>query len=1124
MFICPSCKKNFTRKDNLSRHLKSACNKSSFLNRWLTTSTPEEKKKYCEECKESISQNLWFGHLRSNTHKNNSKIIEQPGVQIIKSAFKERIITYRLSMEEMILNVKNYFIKLEKKILRIFEDQLRKHTCLKINMELFGYYYNPSTDNHDVKSFNTPFKVICNSAETKDLIEEFVTVIDNKADEFAEKDSGWILLNFIHLEININKFNPLRASSFIELPPEIVRRQAVVNIRNNDDYCFAWSIVAALHPPTGVDFVTSSYPHYSTVLNTAGIDFPITLKNIKKFENQNNISINVYGLEKYYNKISKNEEYEIIGPLHFTNAKKNIHVNLLLINDDDGNLHYCYISDLSKLISKQLSKHNGRKYLCEGCLQYFDTEQKLQYHNSYDCDHVKINLPSKELVKDKYGNVAYENILKYTNYQKQMEVPFVIYADFECILKPLNNNENVEDPNSSYTVKNFEHIPYSFAYYVKCSFDDTYSKFEKYRGLDSEKVFINSLEQDALNLYQTFLKTPKKMNTLTELEQTTHNNATKCHICDKPLLGDKVADYCHITGNYRGPAHSLCNINYKIPNFIPVIMHNLRNYDSHLFLKNMCSNKEQISVIPQNKEKYISFEKHIHVDNYFDKHTRNLKKKNLSLRFIDSFQFLSFSLSKLSDTLKDEQCIEIRKFFNDEEHFKLIRQKGVFPYNYIDSFEKLEEKFLPEKDEFFNSLTDEHISDEEYERALKVWKLFECECIGHYSDIYLLSDTMLLADIFENFRKTCLSTYKLDPAHFYTFPGLSWEACLRFTGIELELLIDPDMIHFFKNSVRGGVSSCITRKSEANNPFLSKFDATKPNKYIMYYDATNLYGFAMSQYLPTGDFVWLSEKEIKDLDIFSFSNTSSKGYVLEVDLEYPEHLHDYHNDFPFCPENYKPPNSKSTKLIPNLYNKSKYVIHYQFLKQCLQNGLKLTKIHRVIQFSQSAWLKKFIDLNTKLRNESKNEFDRHTFKLANNSIYGKTMENVDRRVDVRLVTEWEKNKRKDGAENLIAKPYFKDLTVFSENLVAIQMQKISITYNKPIYVGFSILDISKTVMYDFFYNFLKPLYKDNVALLYTDTDSFILEITTNNVYHDMHKNIHKFDTSNYLPNIHMRCL
>ncbi|XP_030762170.1 uncharacterized protein LOC115886982 [Sitophilus oryzae] len=167
-------------------------------------------------------------------------------------------------------------------------------------MELFGYYYNPTTNNHDVKSFNTSFKVVCKSTEMKDLVEEFLMIIDNKADVFAEKDSGWILLNFLYLEININKFNPMRASSFVELPSEIVRRQAIVNIRNNDDCCFAWSIVAALYPPTGVDFVTSSYPHYSTVLNTAGIDFPMSLKDIKKFEIQNNISINVYGLEKYF--------------------------------------------------------------------------------------------------------------------------------------------------------------------------------------------------------------------------------------------------------------------------------------------------------------------------------------------------------------------------------------------------------------------------------------------------------------------------------------------------------------------------------------------------------------------------------------------------------------------------------------------------------------------------------------------------------------------------------------------------------------------------------------------------------------------------------------------------------
>lgn len=304
---------------------------------------------------------MWVGHLLSNFHKNNSKMIEDKGVQIIKSAFKERIVSYRITTEKNILDVKQYFQHLESKIQCILDYQLNKHTCIKINMELFGYYYNPTSENYDVKSFNTPFNVICKGTETKDLMEKLIIIIDKKADEFAERDSGWALLNLLYLEININKFNPLKSSSFIELPVEISRRNAVVNIRNNDDYCFAWSVVAALHIPTGPNFDISSYPHYSTVLNITGIDFPMSLKGIKKFENQNNISINVFGLEKYFDKISNNQKYEVIGPLYYSCDKKEKHINLLLINDDDDNFHYCYIADFSRLISTQLSKHHGKK-------------------------------------------------------------------------------------------------------------------------------------------------------------------------------------------------------------------------------------------------------------------------------------------------------------------------------------------------------------------------------------------------------------------------------------------------------------------------------------------------------------------------------------------------------------------------------------------------------------------------------------------------------------------------------------------------------------------------------------------------------------------------------------------
>lgn len=918
--------------------------------------------------------------------------------------------------------------------------------------------------------------------------------------------------------MNINKFNPLKASSFIPLPKEIMLKSAVVNLHNADEYCFAWAVVAALHKPTGPNYDITSYPHFSSVLNVTGIDFPMSLTNIPKFEILNNISINVYALEKI--KKDFKDVYEIMGPLHHTKNKRDAHVNLLLIGDDDGNFHYCSITDLSRLISSQLSNHNGKKFLCDGCLQYFSSEEYLVRHNNFDCDFVRIELPSKELKIDKFGNNVPENILKFQNIQKQMEVPFVIYADFECMLKPfdLDNTDDNLDTQTSYTQKKFEHVPYSFAYYIKCSFGDNASKFEFYRGDNCAQVFINFLERDVHNLYNKYLKVPKQMNELNNLDKLRQDYANECHICDKPLNSDRVADHCHLTGSYRGPAHFECNLNFKNPKFIPVIFHNLRNYDSHLFIKNLCQNQEPLSVIAQNKEKYISFEKSIEVDTYLDKKSNIKKGKFLSLRFIDSFQFLPYSLSKLASTLDDNQCIEVQKHFNEIEKFKYIRQKGIFPYKYIDNITKLDETKLPEKEQFYNDLTDEHISDEEYERAKFVWNLFKCNSIGEYSDIYLKSDVLLLADIFQNFRTTCMKTYKLDPAHYYTFPGLSFDSCLKYTGVELELLTDPDMLHFFKSSVRGGVSNCVCRKSIANNLFLSSYDPSQPTKFILYLDATNLYGYAMSQVLPEKDFVWLTNQEIENLNIMNISNTSEKGYVLEVDLEYPENLHNDHNEFPFCPENYKPQNSKCFKLIPNLKNKEKYVIHYTLLKQCIENGIKLTKVHRVIQFTQSAWLKKYIDLNTNLRNNSKNEFDKNNYKLANNSIYGKTMENVDRRTDIRLVTQWSKNNRKDGAENLIAKPSFKDYTVFSENLVAIQMRKVLVKYDKPVYVGFSILDISKTVMYEFFYGFLKPLYNENVKLLYTDTDSFVLEIATNNVYDDMRCHIDRFDTSNYKKN------
>ncbi|KAK5647553.1 hypothetical protein RI129_002445 [Pyrocoelia pectoralis] len=742
---------------------------------------------------------------------------------------------------------------------------------------------------------------------------------------------------------------------------------------------------------------------------------------------------------------------------------------------------------MSKLVSMQLSKHNGVIYLCDGCLQYFPSSERLWRHSVFDCNYVSTLVPTTESIITKWGQPSFQNLLKFDNYQNKIKHPFVVYADFESLLKPIEGPQ--PNPLFPFTTQTVEHEPYSFAYYIKCSFDDRFSKFRTFRGQNASRQFVSMLENDIKTLYDQNFKNSKPLPILTAEEKTKIDNAILCWICEKPLQDVRVVDHDHLTGMIRGAAHPACNLQIQNPNVIPIFFHNLTGYDSHLFVKSLALEQENIDVIGCNKEKYISFTKHICVDRIVE----NGVPKNIMwrMRFIDSFRFLPSALNTLANNLSDSQCVEIKNMFGTGGGFELIRQKGVFPYSFVDALDKLDVTKLPQKDDFFDKLHKKEISDDEYNRAQEVWNVFNCKTLGEYSDIYLKSDVLLLADIFENYREKCLHNYEVDPAHYFTAPGLSWDAMLKKTGVELELLTDIDMLHFFKGGVRGGVSTCTQRTAIANNKFLPNYDPSKPTSFIIYLDACNLYGHSQCQYLPQGDFVWLTEEEMQNFNVLDVSDESKTGYALEVDLEYPQHLHDLHNDMPFCPESIIPPHSKNPKLIPNLNNKEKYVIHYRALKQCLEHGLILRKLHRGIKFTQSPWLKTYIDVNTQIRNSETTESGRDVAKTMNNSIFGKTMENIDKRVDIKLVSHWERVGKKLGAEGYISKQNFKNLAVFCENLVGIEMSKVSVTYDKPVYVGFSILDLSKTVMYEFFYDFLKPIYQDKVSLLYTDTDSLI---------------------------------
>ena len=295
------------------------------------------------------------------------------------------------------------------------------------------------------------------------------------------------------------------------------------------------------------------------------------------------------------------------------------------------------------------------------------------------------------------------------------------------------------------------------------------------------------------------------------------------------------------------------------------------------------------------------------------------------------------------------------------------------------------------------------VSDQDYEHACEVWRDFEIKNLREYHDLYLQTDIILLANVFEAFRKVCLDNYGLDPSHFYTAPGLAWEACLKKTSIRLELLLDPDMLLMFERGIRGGISQSVHRWAQANNPYMgSEYDSSKPTRYLQYLDANNLYGWAMSQPLPTGGFLWA---DVHPDELSELVNQSDRGYLLEVDVAYPRELHVYHNDLPFMCG--RMTINGAEKLVPNLYHKKRYVIRIRALDQALKHGLVLEKIHKVTEFNQPAWMKEYIDFNTKLRAEAKNDFEKDFYKLMNNAVFGKTMENIRKHRDIKLVNNEE---------------------------------------------------------------------------------------------------------------------
>ena len=440
---------------------------------------------------------------------------------------------------------------------------------------------------------------------------------------------------------------------------------------------------------------------------------------------------------------------------------------------------------------------------------------------------------------------------------------------------------------------------------------------------------------------------------------------------------------------------------------------------------------------------------------------------------------------------------------------------------------------LPPKEAFYSSLKSSGISDEDYAHARTVWDAFAAQkrggrfTFGDYHDLYLLTDVLLLADVMHNFRTMCLAHYRLDPWRFHTVPGLTLKAGLRMTKASIDLIQDVDMHLFVEAGMRGGVSCVSKRLAEASD----EPDEDGFRQFLLYLDANNLYGWAMSQYLPTGEYRWLTDDEVAAFKLDAWAENDAKGCLLEVDLEIPDEIHDLLVDYPPAPEKkpitYEMLSEKQRellgaytdnveswqsvpKLVPSLESKHKYVVHYRALQLYVKLGVKLTVIHRVLEFAQAPWLKPYIDFNTAQRAAASSGFLKSLFKLMNNAIFGKTMENVRNRRQIEFATTMKRLKK------LVARPTFRSKTIISELLTAIENYVTSVFLDKPIIVGQAILDLSKVLMLDFHYGWTKQRYPGpRSELIFTDTDSLCYVIRTRDVYADMLADADLFDWSAY---------
>ena len=742
------------------------------------------------------------------------EIIYKP--TLVKSGYNNTYIEYR-SKGSKILIVEEYLHLIEPYLRELINDYKSKGEWkIQLTAQINFISLRPDSNETRVMHTKSDNEEFMNGSDTDEIIEElFKSFLQRHQENLQEKmrgsDFAFDGVNFLYYDFN--KVSISRGGSYIDSPKWLKNKKSTINAKNNDYKCFQYAVTLALN----LDKINKSSQRISKIkpfieqYNWKDKDFPSTSKDWKKFELNNEIALNILYVPHNTKKIENAYKSK-----HNLTREKQV---ILLMISNGGNWHYLVVKSLSGLLTGITSNHKEDFY-CLNCFHSYRTKNKLEAHEKIceNHDYCRVEMPTKD-----------NNTIKYNQGEKSVKLPFVVYTDLECLLEKMSTCYN--NPEKSSTTKINKHMPTGYSIVTRCSFDKSKNKPNYYRDEDCMTKFCKDLREHATKIINY---EKKDMIPLTKKEEKNHNNQKDCYICKKEFdtsdkKHHKVRDHCHYTGKYRGAAHNICNLRYKIPKEIPIVFYNGSTYDYHFIIKGLVKEFDgNFECLGENTEKYITFSVPI---------KKKIENKDIEItykiKFIDSYRFMATSLSKLVDNLTEDihgdKCVDcksdlsymkvidealifrcfnckrnykkeinkelIKRFAstykfcnNDLNKFVTLLRKGVYLYEYMDGWDKFNETSIPSKESFYRNLTMENISETDYRHANNAFKTFKLHNLGDYHDLYVQSGTLLLADVFENFRKACIKTYELDPAYFISLPGLAWQACLKKNRSRIRLI------------------------------------------------------------------------------------------------------------------------------------------------------------------------------------------------------------------------------------------------------------------------------------------------------------------------------------------------